>query len=141
MYWENAKYNQRNQTNWDWCRKAAITVRRYSFIPATNTGRTEKTELLRFVPFTKVPMALKETIFNLISIGARIPVYLMMIGFDLSEYAAKGYRMPAGDAARRRDTPWYREKWFGWPDTPYESKVKIYGCQGGDVSDKGPSVE
>ena len=61
--------------------------------------------MLAFVPFTKVPRALKERTFNLISIEARIPVYLEMIGFDLSEYATKGYRMTAGDAARRRDTP------------------------------------
>ena len=75
------------------------------FIPATNTGRTEKTESLPSALLIKVPRALKETNFNLISIGARIPVYLMMDGFDLREYATKGDRMPAGDAARRRDTP------------------------------------
>ena len=105
MYWENAKFNQRNQTRWDRCRKAAVTVRWYSLIPATNTGRAEKAELLPFVPFTKVPRDLKERIFNLINIGARIPVYLTMIGFDLREYATKGYRIPAGDVVRRRDTP------------------------------------
>jgi len=54
--------------------------------------------LLLGVPCTKV---LEKIAFNLINIGARIPVYLMMIGFDLREYAAIGYPLPAGNAARR----------------------------------------
>jgi hypothetical protein len=51
--------------------------------------------------FIKVYRTLEKVSFNLISAGARIPVYLMTIGFDLRAYAAKGFLLSAGDAARR----------------------------------------
>jgi hypothetical protein len=109
IYWENAIYNQRNQTRWDRCCNVATTVLWYCFIPATKIGRSEEAELLFFAPCTIASRALEMTTFNLTNTGVRIPVYLTRSCFELREYATNGYLMPAGDVARRRDTPRYRE--------------------------------
>jgi hypothetical protein len=110
IYWEKAIYNQRNQVRWDRCCNVATMVRWYCLIPETKIGPSEEAKLLLFAPYTIASTALEKAIFNLTNTGARIPVYLTTISFDLREYATNGFLMPTGGVARRRDTPRCREK-------------------------------
>jgi hypothetical protein len=103
--WEKAIYNQRNQTSWDGCCNVAKTARRYRPNPTTKIGRSNEDELLLFTPRPIASAALERAIFNLTYRGARIPVYLVMTGFDLREYAVNRSLMSAWSVARRRDTP------------------------------------